>query len=61
MTKTYLSELRDKIALAILPVLLVKCEHLDFNQITDLCYQIADTMIQSRNNQESLFNNKRKK
>jgi len=61
MTKTYLSELRDKTALVTLPVLLLKCEHLDFNQITDLCYQIADTMLQSRNKQESLFNNIGKK
>ena len=50
-------DFRDTIALAILPVLLLKCKNLEFIQITDLCYQIADTMLSSRNKQTNLFNN----
>ena len=61
MTKDYTTELRDKIALAVLPVLLSKCDYLLYNQITDLCYQIADTMLTSRNKQDSLFNNFKEK
>ena len=57
MTKDYINELRDKIALAVLPVLLTKCDYLEFYQITDLCYVIADEMLKSRNKQETLFNN----
>ena len=62
MTKDYIAEFRDKIALAILPILLKKCEHYEFYQITDLSYEIADIMLSSRNKQESIFNkNKEKK
>ena len=50
-------EFRDTIALAVLPVLLLKCKHLEYSQITDLCYQIADTMLSSKNKQINLFNN----
>ena len=57
MKKDYKSELRDKIALEVLPVLLNKCEHSEFYQITELSYQIADIMLISSNNQESIFNN----
>jgi hypothetical protein len=57
MTKNYLTELRDNIALVVLPVLLKKSEHLEFSQITELCYDIADEMLKSRNNQDSLINN----
>jgi hypothetical protein len=52
MTKDYIAEFRDKIALAILPILLKKCEHYEFYQITDLSYEIADIMLSSRNKQE---------
>jgi len=57
MTKDYINELRDKIAMAVLPVLLTKCDYLEFYQITDLCYEIADEMLKSRNRQDTLFNN----
>ena len=57
MTKDYITELRDKIALAVLPVLLTTSDYLEFYQITDLCYNIADEMLKSRNKQETLFNN----
>ena len=56
MSKNYISELRDKIALAVLPELLSKCDYLEFSQITDLAYNIADIMLYSRK-KESLFNN----
>ncbi len=57
MKKDYISELRDNISIAVLPVLLIKCSHLEYNQITELCYQIADDMLKSRDKQESIFNN----
>ena len=57
MTKDYLTEFRDKVALVVLPVLFKKSEHLEFSQITELCYQIADEMLESRNKQDTLFNN----
>ena len=55
MTKDYLTEFRDKIALVVLPVLFKKSEHLEFSQITELCYQIADEMLKSRNKQDTIF------
>jgi len=61
MTKDYITEFRDKIALAVLPVLLLKDKHLEFYQLTDLSYLIADTMLSSRNKQDSLFNNFKEK
>lgn len=61
MKKDNIIELRDKIALVVLPVLLSKCEQLEFYQITELCYQIADLMLNSRNKQESIVNNIREK
>ena len=61
MNKDYLSELRDKIAIAALPAILKKGEHLEFYQITDLCYNIADIMLCSRNKQDTLFNNIKEK
>ncbi|MBX3045203.1 MAG: hypothetical protein KF896_15935 [Ignavibacteriae bacterium] len=57
MNKNYLNELRDKIATAVLPVLLSRCKHLEFHQITELCYQIADEMLKSRDKEVSIFNN----
>ena len=57
MTKNYLIELRDKIASSVLAVLLLKVEHLDFEQMADLSYEIADIMLISRNKQLSIFNN----
>ena len=61
MTKNYLTELRDKIALTVLPVLLLNSKHLEFDQITELCYDIADEMLKSRNKQNTLFNNIKEK
>ena len=61
MNKFYITELRDKIALAVLPVLLITGQHLEFYQITDLCYNIADEMLSSRNKQDTLFNNIKEK
>ena len=57
LKNNYLVELRDMIALAVLPVLLNKCSHLEFHQLTELCYQIADEILKSRAKQESIFNN----
>ena len=57
MTKNYLVELRDKIASSVLTVLLTKVEHLDFDQLTDLSYEIADLMLASRTKQLSIFSN----
>jgi hypothetical protein len=61
MTKDYLTEFRDKIALVVLPVLLFKSEHLEFSQIAELCYNIADEMLNSRNKKDTLFNNIKEK
>ncbi|MCX6152775.1 MAG: hypothetical protein NT007_01310 [Candidatus Kapabacteria bacterium] len=58
MRKDYNEELRDAIAAGLLPLLLVKCEHNELWQITDLCYEIADLMLASRNKkQDNLFTN----
>jgi hypothetical protein len=57
MNKDYKIELRDKIALVALPVLLLKCHHLEIEQITEYCYNIADTMIQSRDKKENTLYN----
>lgn len=40
MNKNYLTELRDTIAVAVLPLLLIKCEHLEYSEITELAYKI---------------------
>lgn len=56
MKKDYIQELRDNIALAVLPVLLSKCQHLEFSDITNLSYQLADEMLKARNKQKSIFN-----
>jgi len=55
MTKDYTTELRDKIALVVLPVLLSQCSHLEYQELTDLAYNIADIMLTSRNKQEKLL------
>jgi hypothetical protein len=47
--KDNLNSLRDNIAISVLQVLLFKCEYLDFVQITELSYEIADKMLVVRN------------
>jgi hypothetical protein len=53
--KTDTKPLRDTIALNVLCVLLKECKHLEFEQLTNLSYEIADKMLESRNNQKSIF------
>lgn len=55
--KSHTNSLRDTIAINVLCVLLKESKHLDFEQITELSYQISDKMLIARNNQQNLFNN----
>ena len=47
MSKDYIIQLRDKIALTVLPVLLKSKFH-DYFEVVAECYQIADIMVSAR-------------